>query len=338
MIEFAYPFAFSLLLLPFIYRAALPAIKGMHGDGLRVPLPFFDDIKQIKQESGEILGFSINEKHTKKIKFYLLFLIYALLTTAITKPQLVGEAIPLKSENREILMIMDISTSMLERDFAVGNRRIDRLTAVKKVASDFIEKRNNDKIGLILFGTNAYLQSPITHDRKSVEETLLSMDAGMAGNSTAIGDALGLALKKIKDGTNKDKKVIILLTDGENNDGSLSIEEAINLAKEEGIKIYTIGVGSERNLVQSMFGFNIQLGDDELDEKSLKELADVTGGSYFRARDTQSLQEIYKIIDQMEPTANEDKFTQEVEDIYYLPLILALALSFALIFNTRKRK
>ncbi|MFV0626424.1 MAG: VWA domain-containing protein [Alphaproteobacteria bacterium] len=337
MIHFAVTDAFFLLLLPFFIRAFLPAIKGMHGDGLRVPKTFFETIKTIKKESGQFLGISLNEKHSEKIKLSLLFLIYLLLTIALARPQIVGEPLPLKTENREILLVTDISTSMLERDFDWQGRRIDRLTAVKKVVSNFIQKRTNDKIGLILFGTNTYLQAPITFDRNSVEKTLLSMDAGMAGNSTAIGDALGLALKNIKDSNNKNK-VIILLTDGENNDGSISVQEAIDLAKSEGIKIYTIGVGSERNIVQSFFGLNIQVGDGGLDEKSLKEIAEVSKGTYFKATDTKSLEKIYEQIDKMEANQNEEKFVQEVRELYHYPLVLALLFSFILVLSVRKTR
>ncbi|MDD4556637.1 MAG: VWA domain-containing protein [Alphaproteobacteria bacterium] len=338
MIIFAFPLAFLLLFLPLLVRI-LPPLKGMHGDALRVPKTYFEKIKTLKQKSIGSLTLSLNEKHIEKLKLGSLFIIYVLLVTALARPQIVGERFPIKSESREILIVMDISTSMLERDYKLNNRPTDRLTAVKKVASDFIRKRTNDKIGLILFGTNAYLQAPITSDRASVEKTLLTMDAGMAGNSTAIGDALGLALKTLKDDEKKDKKSIILLTDGENNDGSLNIADAIELAKKEGIKVYTIGVGTQEQIVQSMFGININFGrQSDLDEKSLKELANVTEGTYFRADNMQDLERIYQLIDDMEPTTNEDKIVQNVEEVFYLPLIFAVLFSFILILSLRKIK
>ena len=137
------------------------------------------------------------------------------------------------------MLVLDISTSMLNQDFFINQQRIDRLTAVKKTASDFIKKRANDRIGLVLFGTRAYLQSPITFDKAAISNILWSTDAGMAGTSTAIGDAVGLALKTLRKEKNKSgDKIIILLTDGENNDGSLSMPEVLKLAKDENIKIY----------------------------------------------------------------------------------------------------
>lgn len=229
---------------------------------------------------------------------------------------------------------MDISNSMQEPDFALRGRRIDRLTAVKLVASDFIRKRTDDRIGLVLFGTRAYLQAPITYDKKSVEEILKTMDAGMAGDSTAIGDALGLALKTLKDSPNKDKKVIILLTDGENNDGALTLPQAINLAREEGVKVYTIGVGSDMS--QSFFGFGMLGGRPGLDEASLRKIADETKGTYFRAKDTSSLVRIYDAIDKLEPGLNENQFVQETRELYYLPLLAALLLASVVAFQTRR--
>ena len=236
MNHFAYPQMFWLLLLPFLFRAVLPAVKGLHGDALRVP--FIGDLVKINLKSGGLWGRSTENPDRISLPLILLYLVWALLVAAAARPQWVGEPVRIKNYGRDILMVMDISNSMQEPDFALRGRRIDRLTAVKLVASDFIRKRTDDRIGLVLFGTRAYLQAPITYDKKSVEEILKTMDAGMAGDSTAIGDALGLALKTLKDSPNKDKKVIILLTDGENNDGALTLPQAINLAREEGVKVY----------------------------------------------------------------------------------------------------
>lgn len=338
MITFAYPLAFCLLLLPIIVRLLTPIVQGMHGDALEVPSSYMRAVKTIETKSGTLLGIktaSINKNTTKLAFFYL---IYALVVSAVARPQIVGEPIPIRNYNREILMVLDISNSMLETDFTIGNRRVTRLYAVKKTISEFMENRKNDKIGLILFATNAYLQAPITYDKKSVEEILMTVDAGMAGESTAIGDALGLALKTLRKSGDLDKKVIILLTDGENNDGSLNMAEAISLAQQEGIKIYTIGVGSDGSLFQSIFGFNLKLGNSGIDEKSLQEIADATKGTYFRANETKALERIYRTIDSLEPNENEDIYVQEIQELYYAPLILALLLSGILILLSRRTK
>jgi Ca-activated chloride channel family protein len=154
------------------------------------------------------------------------------------RPILYGEPVPLKTEGRDILLISDISTSMREPDFAYQGYRLDRLTAVKVVVSDFVKKRLNDRLGLILFGTQAYLQAPLTHDRQTVLEVLQSADAGMAGDSTAIGNALMLALKALQQAGATDRKVIILLTDGENNDG-VPMAQAMDAVRQAGVTVYT---------------------------------------------------------------------------------------------------
>ena len=195
----------------------------------------------------------------------------------------------------------------------------------------FVDKRTEDRLGLILFGTRAYLQSPLTFDKQAVRNILFNADAGMAGNSTSIGDALGLALKNLKDEKNKDNKVIILLSDGENNDGSLSMAQAINLAEKEKIKVYTIGVGAEASFIGSLF--NLQ--NNELDERSLKELAQKTKGNYYRATDLNSLAAIYQKIDALEPQNNEGGIVQEKKELFYIPLVLALILATLLLFLPR---
>lgn len=324
MNQFAHPALFWLLLLPLIFRALLPAVKGLHGDALRVP--FLNDLQKIAIKAGEIWQFSSGQHNKFPLQAMLLWLVWFLLVVTAARPQWVGQPIRLRSESRDILMVMDISTSMLEPDFALNGRRTDRLTAVKKTAQDFIDQRREDRIGLILFGTNAYLQSPLTYDKKSVSEILWAMEAGMAGQSTAIGDALGLALKSMQDQNKKDQKIIILLTDGENNDGQLSLPQAIRLARDEGVKIYTIGVGTDSGFAASLMGFQIG-GGSGLDERSLKEIAQETQGRYFRARDTQSLEKIYAAIDDLEPTDEDQQFVQETYDWFYVPLLLAWLLT-----------
>ena len=333
MNHFAYPMAVFLLVLPLVFRYLLPAVKGLHGDALKVP--FIDDLQKIAVKSGGIWGTQLGKK-TSALGLFGLYLIYILLVMAAARPQWVGDPIPLRSQSRDIMLIMDISNSMREPDFAIGNRRINRLAAVKKTASDFIDKRRDDRIGLILFGTQAYLQAPLTYDKQSVKDILWSMDAGMAGNSTSIGDAIGLALKNIKD-NDKKEKILVLLTDGENNDGSLSMPEAINLAKNENVKVYTIGVGAEAAFIDSFFGMQIGIGNSGLDEQSLKQLAQDTKGRYFRARDTQSLQQIYNAIDQLEPTENNEQFSVETKELFYIPLLLAALLSVIMYMRGQKK-
>lgn len=329
MTHFALPEAFALLLLPFVVYFIFPKSAGMYGNALKVP--FIDDLKNIKNKTAHISPVFTGGHILFSLKFIYLFLIWTLLTIALARPQFVGEPHRTKAENRDIMLVIDISTSMLQPDFLAANRRIDRLTAVKAVVGSFVEKRTEDRLGLILFGTRAYLQSPLTFDKQAVRNILLNADAGMAGNSTSIGDALGLALKNLKDEINKDNKVIILLSDGENNDGSLSMAQAISLAEREKIKVYTIGVGAEA----SFFGSLFSLQNNELDEKSLKELAQKTKGNYFRATDLDSLATIYQKIDSLEPQNNEGTVVQEKKELFYIPLVCALVLAMLVLFLPR---
>lgn len=330
MTRFAYPLIFLLLVLPFVVRRLLPALKGLHGDALKVP--FIGDLEKISIKSGSLWTLSAGSEGLSRF-FWMLYIVWFLLVCAAARPQLLGEPVRLNNESRDIMLVLDISTSMLARDFAIGNRRIDRLTAVKKTASDFVKKRANDRIGLILFGTRAYLQAPLTFDKNAVDETLWSMQAGMAGDSTSIGDALGLALKSLQNDKDLKNKIIILLTDGENNDGSISLAQALKLAADEEIKTYTIGVGSQSLFLNSLFG-----QAHGIDEQGLNAIAQATKGQYFRAGSTQALQQIYNVIDQLEPTQNEDRFVRETKELYYIPLLAAILSALALAYALGRSK
>lgn len=319
--HFANPQAAWLLLLPLVVYFMFPAIKKTYGDALKVP--FLADIKQIQSVSGKRISFK--PAVFSAIKIFLLALVWGLMVLALCRPQWVGKPIPVKNEGREILLVVDISNSMSEEDFQYKNKMYSRLTAVKNVIDNFIDKRTSDRIGLVLFGTQAYLQAPLTYDKQSVKEILWNADAGMAGNSTSIGDAVGVALKNLAESEGKpENKVIILLTDGENNDGSLSLPQAIALAKEEGVKIYTIGAGSDsENFFGGLFSIPVNTG---LDEESLQALAEETKGNYFRAKDVNSLFQIYNEIDKLEPMTSEGRYVQEVKELYPYAAAMALIL------------
>ena len=332
MIHFEYPYLLSLAFLPFLIRFLFPSVKGMYGDALMVP--FVEDFKSIESKNSNAGGKYFSSAKINK-KWWWLFLVWLLLVSAAAKPIKLGEPIRLEDKGRDILIVTDISNSMLEDDFAFQGRRLTRLGALRTVVTDFVSKRINDKLGLILFGTRAYLQSPLTYDRNSVQEILWSMEAGMAGNSTSIGDALGLALKTLKDSkTATESKVIILITDGENNDGSLSFPEAIMLAKKEGVKVYTIGIGgnSYASIAGSFFGPMVS----SLDEKSLQQLAAETKGRYFRADSLSSLIDVYKAIDALEPVDMEQNFIFPRYELFYIPLLLAVILSAILMYSYKK--
>ena len=328
-----YPQAFILIILPFLIWYILPVVKGLHGDALKVP--FIKDIEKISIKSGGLWSFS-KPSDNFNINWAWLYIAYVLLVLAIARPQFVGEPIRVKNEGRDIVLVMDISNSMLERDFNIGNKIVDRLTAVKNVASGFISKRTQDRLGLVLFATRAYMQVPITYDKASLTEVLWQMDAGMAGESTSIGDAVGIALKNLKSDDAKEK-VIILLTDGENNDGSLDLPQVIKLAEKENVKIYTIGVGSDSSIFSSFMGIKIG-GRSPLDEADLQKLSATTKGNYYRASDTSSLYQIYQEIDRLEPNKVEQNYVKQVKELYYIPLLLSLLLVVMLMLKMRIRQ
>ena len=198
------------------------------------------------------------------------------------------------------------------------------------MAGDFIERRIGDRIGLILFGERAYLQVPLTFDRKTVRTLLDESFIGLAGKATAIGDAIGLAVKRLRerDATNR---VLILLTDGANTAGAVQPLEAADLAAREGLKIYTIGVGADEMLTRSIFGMRKVNPSTALDEKTLTAIAEKTGGQYFRARDTQELNKIYRILDELEPVEGDAYRFRPKKALYYWPLSFAFMIAALLV-------
>ncbi len=332
MIIFTYPWMFVAVLLPFAVYFLWPAAKKMYGDALRVP--FTADIAEIKNNSGGMADLFGGYAQSSKLRLILAALMWLCVMIALCRPQWVGEPHQVQNRGRNIMLVVDISTSMNERDFALQGKRYDRLTAVKYVVNQFVDKRIEDQIGLVLFGTRAYLQVPLTYDRSALKEVLMATDAGMAGNSTSIGDAIGVALKNMPQDGGNDNRVIVLLTDGENNDGALSLPQAINLAKQENVKVYTIGVGSDE---ESFFGgFFTVPRNSGLDEAGLQQLAAETKGTYFRAKDLQTLANVYSAIDQLEPQAQDGRFVQETKDLFYYPAGLALLLFLGLMYLVRK--
>jgi len=242
---------------------------------------------------------------------------------ALAGPRWVGEPRPLAREGYNIMIALDLSGSMEISDMLLHGRPTSRLAVVKRAAEQFVEDRKGDRIGLILFGTRAYLQTPLTYDRHSVLMRIEDATPGLAGKTTSIGDAVGLAVKRL-DEVPSIGRVIILLTDGANNSGILSPLKASELAKQDGIKIYTIGLGSEtdsRALTSDILMPGVAA---DLDEETLQKMADMTGGRYFRATDTKTLQSIYKTINELE-TVNQEETTVRPQKEYY-PWFIGFAL------------
>jgi Ca-activated chloride channel family protein len=259
--------------------------------------------------------------------------IWVFTVIAAARPQFVGDAIALPVSGRDLLLAVDLSGSMEEQDFQVGGRWVDRLTATKVVADDFIANRVGDRLGLILFGREAYLQTPLTFDRETVRTLLDESAIGLAGKETAIGDAIGLAIRTLDDaGIEDGRRVLILLTDGANTAGAVDPLKAAELAAQRSMVIYTIGIGADALTVRSLFGLRQINPSADLDEATLGAIAEMTGGRYFRARDTDELAEIYTILDELEPAESDEAGFRPVAELFFWPLGIAavLAAAFAL--------
>lgn len=258
----------------------------------------------------------------------LLGLAWTFLVTSTARPQLIGDPVSLPASGRDLMLAVDISGSMGTEDMEVQGDFVDRLSVVKAVIAKFVEARSGDRIGLVLFGTNAYLQAPLTFDLKSINRLLIEAPVGIAGGKTAIGDAIGLAVKRLRKRPNEEK-VLILLTDGANNVGEVEPKVAAELATRDGIKIYTVGVGADEMRMPGIFGTlggRVTNPSADLDEATLKGIADVTGGEYFRARDPQALIQIYAIIDKLEPVEQESEIYRPVQALFFWPLGFCIAL------------
>jgi Ca-activated chloride channel family protein len=316
-LTFAWPLLFAALPLPLLARRLLPRAENSQPVMLR--FPFYAAMQQQLDRPGQKFS---------RLRMILMSLAWVLLVVAAARPQWVGETVQVPVSGRSLMLAVDISGSMQLEDMVINGRQAMRLAVVKQVAGDFIEQREGDRLGLILFGDQAYLQTPLTFDRKTVHTLLDEAAIGLAGKSTAIGDAIGLAVKRLQDQPEKNR-VVILLTDGANTAGSVEPLKAADLAASKGVRIYTIGIGSDNVLVRGLFGMQRIAGGD-LDEQTLQAIADKTGGRYFRARDTQSLQAIYKLLDEIEPLSEDQLSYRPVEELYAWPLGAAFVISLLL--------
>jgi Ca-activated chloride channel family protein len=266
--------------------------------------------------------------------------VWLLAVLAAARPQFVGEPVSLPMTGRDLLLSVDLSGRMEEQDFQLNGQWVDRLTALKAVATDFIERRVGDRIGLILFGREAYLQAPLTFDRATVSTLLDESVIGLAGKETAIGDSIGLAIRTLDDaGVAQGRRVLILLTDGANTAGAVEPRKAAELAAQRKMVIYTIGIGADALTVRSLFGLRQINPSADLDEETLTAIAEMTGGRYFRARDTAEFAEIYTILDGLEPAESDERGFRPIKELFYWPLgaaaLIALLAAGAAFAGTR---
>jgi Ca-activated chloride channel family protein len=250
-----------------------------------------------------------------------------LLVLALARPQWHEGEDFLETQGVSIMLAVDISQSMEALDFMVENQRVDRLEALRGVVRDFLATRHGDRVGLVVFGSYAFTQLPLTGDLASVEEVLRRVHIGAAGPRTALGDALGIALKRLEEDSNP-SKVIILLTDGQNNAGELSPEAAAAIAASRGVRIYAIGMGTRGKapyvVEDPFFGKQVVYRQVDIDDEALQRIAEKTGGLSFRGTDTEGLGEIYRTISTLEQLPRKDPQRRPGKDLY--PWVLGVAL------------
>ena len=314
MLELAWPWMLVLLPSPLLVAWLLPHARGALSASLRLP------------HAGFTLPKAADVSAVPPWRRALALLAWCLLVLSAARPQWLGEPEDIPRSGRDLMLAVDTSGSMSIEDMQIGNRAANRFETVQLTASDFVERRTGDRVGLILFGSRAYLLTPLTFDLKTVARQLDESAIGLAGRETAIGDAVGLAVKRLLERPQQ-QRVLILLTDGVNNAGELDPQKAIELAVANNLRIYTVGIGAEAISVDSFFGSRMVNPSADLDVGMLSSMAEKTGGKFFRARDTAELAGIYREIDQLEPVADNVQTLRPVEEIYALPLAAAMVLA-----------
>lgn len=313
MFEFVWPWMFVLLPLPYLLRRFMPPKTIAQSAALRVPT------------LQSLAGSEVKKSSTNPFILVLACMIWTLLIAAAAKPQWLGEAVAIPNEGRDLMIAVDLSGSMKQTDMQIQGREVNRLSMIKHVLTDFIDRRVGDRLGLILFADTAYLQAPLTFDRNTVKTLLDESLIGLVGERTAIGDAIGLAVKRFSE-KEISNRVLVLLTDGQNTAGNITPEQALSLAVANKVTIYTIGVGADEQLVNSFFGQRVVNPSQDLDERMLSSIARDTGGQYFRARDTDELFGIYQMLDQLEPIEGNSQKMRPQSALFYYPLGTAIVL------------
>jgi Ca-activated chloride channel family protein len=325
LFQFAWPWALAAAVLPLLVAWLLPPSTAGTEAALRIP--FFMRVAAWSDEQGA---------HTTRWRVLLAGCAWLLLVVAAARPQWVGEPVALLITGRDLMLAVDLSGSMKRRDMKVGDQWVSRLDVVKQVAGEFIERRDGDRIGLILFGTRAYLQAPLTFDRPTVRTLLQEAVIGLAGEQTAIGDAIGLGVKRLRERPS-DNRVLILLTDGANTAGEVHPMDAARFAKKLNLTIYTIGVGADVAMMRRLYGTARVNPSADLDEPTLAAIARATGGRYFRARETHELVDIYRTLDELEPVIGDEERFRPTSELFQWPLSLALLIAVALMAGDLRR-
>ncbi len=312
MFEFANIWAFWLLPLPILVYWLLPAV---HRKAEALIVPF---INQAAEATGDKLRRRAWISRRNIFQWMMLLLVWIAFIAAFARPQLVGQPEMKVKTARSFVIAADISFSMASKDWVVDSNRYTRWEGVKQVLGDFIKTRDGDRLGLIFFGTNAYVQTPLTTELEVVNWFLDETDVGMAGQMTSVGKAIGMSMKLFEQDT-IDNKVMLLLTDGQDGGKGMTPIDAAYLAKADSVKIYTLGIGDP------------DAPGSDLDEATLKEISQITGGKYFRAMDQGQLQQASEELEALEPMEFEEEDYKPITHLYFYPLLLAIGLAFILI-------
>ena len=274
---------------------------------------------------------AVSQHHSKikaMVPIVLRFIAITLFIIAFARPQEGHKRTEILSQGVDIVLAIDTSGSMQALDFKKNETQVTRLSVVKDVVAEFVKNREMDRIGMVVFGANAFTQCPLTLDQNILLSFLDKLKIGMAGDATAIGSAIGISARRLKDLKSK-SKVIILLTDGRNNSGAISPLQAAEIAKSLGIKVYTIGGGKRGKapfLVDSIFGKRLIYQNVDIDEEVLNKISKMTDAKYFRATDLKSLKDIYKQIDLLEKSEVKSIDHSEHKELFHYFLIPGLIL------------
>jgi len=310
MIDFLYPLVFVLLLAPLLV-AFTPWEYVSRRSALRIS--FMDDVRYAEGNTEQSKGVS----RATTLQKVMLFVVWSLVILALAKPQFIGEPIVKEISQREILVAVDLSGSMATQDFkGTDNKKVDRLEAVKGVLNAFFEKRKGEKIGLLLFGTAAFVQSPFTQDFDALKHLLSELQVGMAGPQTMLGDGIGLGVKMFEE-SNVTDRMLILMSDGDDTGSKIPPKTAAKLAAQNDVKIYSIAIGDPKNA-----------GEHPIDTETLKEIVKETEGKFYYAWNSKELEEIYTEIDKLTPKKVEELSYRPVTELYVYPLGLALLFMF----------
>jgi len=323
--EFHWPWMALLLLLPLLARLLWPRApseqhEAVEGTQTTLLHPMLGHLQSAFDTRKPRQPLSVH-LHTG-----LLYLLWAALVVALMRPQWLEPHTENRTAGYDLMLAVDTSRSMTALDFTLNDEQVSRMQVVKGVVSQFIKGRAGDRVGLVIFGSQAYVLSPLTFDRDAVDKLLNELVPAIAGPATAMGDAMGLGVKKLRERP-EGSRVLILVTDGKNEGGIIPPLKAAELARQEGIKIYTIGVGSDETRVRMLdadmrsYVWAEGLG---FDEATLKEIARITGGAYFRATDTEALEKIYQRIGELEKTEAESRTLFIPRPLYPWPLGFAL--------------